>query len=102
MRSTLSLRQSVTPSTSHDRVMQSDKIILEISEEYGDWRRILGEHRWAEFLKNPTPEEARLRSQIFFCTADTPRKIQKKGWKRVDVEDEWFLQWKLYNRSFIL
>ena len=74
---------------------------MEINETYGDWRRILGEHRWGEFLKKPTEGEKNLKSQIFFCRWSHSRELQKTGWKRIDVQDAWFREWKLINGCVI-
>jgi hypothetical protein len=41
--------------------------------------RLLGEHRWSDFLRNPSEEEKGRVSQIFYCTYSTGRQAQKDG-----------------------
>ncbi|EIW54089.1 uncharacterized protein TRAVEDRAFT_132006, partial [Trametes versicolor FP-101664 SS1] len=64
-------------------------VIIEIDESFPDFKRLLGEHRWSEFLVDPR-DEGRYVSKVFYCTYSTDRDVQKNGWKRVDVEDKWF------------
>ncbi|KAJ7247174.1 hypothetical protein B0H12DRAFT_1125480 [Mycena haematopus] len=73
------------------------QILLEIEREYAEPERLLGEHRWSEFLKNPNAEEAGRVSQIFYCTYSTGRQAQKDGWKRINVADSWFTKWNPVN-----
>ncbi|KAF8157299.1 hypothetical protein K438DRAFT_1861679 [Mycena galopus ATCC 62051] len=66
------------------------QILLEISRDYPEPERLLGEHRWSDFLKKPSAEEAGRVSQIFYCTYSTGRQAQKDGWKRINVDESWF------------
>ncbi|KAF8145766.1 hypothetical protein K438DRAFT_1991536 [Mycena galopus ATCC 62051] len=73
------------------------QIILEVNRDYPQPERLLGEHRWSEFLKKPNAEEAGRVSQIFYCTYSTGRQAQKDGWKRINVADSWFKNWNPVN-----
>jgi hypothetical protein len=44
-----------------------------------DWRRLLGGHRWKEFLVSPSPDEEDRVSKIFYCQYTTGRQVQKTG-----------------------
>lgn len=90
-------------------------VLLEIDKSYPHIDRLLGEHRWSEFLKRPTHEEVERVTQIFFSLYDTGRAAQKDGergfaslrpqrrlmcttgWKRIHVEDSWFKDWSENN-----
>ena len=54
-------------------------VLLEIDKAYPEHERLLGEHRWIEFLKNPRADEKERISQIFYCFYDTGRAAQKDG-----------------------
>lgn len=54
-------------------------VLLEIDKKYPHNDRLLGEHRWSEFLKNPSKEEAGKVTQIFHCLYKTGREAQKDG-----------------------
>lgn len=41
--------------------------------------QFLGEHRWAEFLKDPRPDEMDNVSQVFYSAYPNDREAQKKG-----------------------
>ncbi|OCH93537.1 hypothetical protein OBBRIDRAFT_790242 [Obba rivulosa] len=70
-------------------------VIIEVRREYPDFDNILGEHRWSEFLKNPSSDDKKRVSQVFYCTLSTGRQVQKNGWKNIVVEEHWFqlTQW---------
>ncbi|EDR07679.1 uncharacterized protein LACBIDRAFT_298063 [Laccaria bicolor S238N-H82] len=72
-------------------------VLLEIDKAYPEHERLLGEHRWIEFLKNPRADEKERISQIFYCLYDTGRAAQKDGWKRIHVESHWFKDWSPNN-----
>ncbi|KAF7311470.1 Glycoside hydrolase family 79 protein [Mycena kentingensis (nom. inval.)] len=74
------------------------QILLEINRDYASPERLLGEHRWSEFLRNPTPEETGRVTQIFYSTYSNGRAAQKDGWKRINVADSWFKSWAPENR----
>ncbi|KAH9833596.1 uncharacterized protein C8Q71DRAFT_774092 [Rhodofomes roseus] len=65
-------------------------LIVEINGEFKDFKAILGEHRWSAFIRKPTNEEKKMSSQVFYCTYSTTREVEKYGWKRIDLLDEWF------------
>ncbi|KZT03888.1 uncharacterized protein LAESUDRAFT_703856 [Laetiporus sulphureus 93-53] len=71
------------PRTAHN-------VLIEIDRSYKGVERLLGEHRWAEFLRNPSDTEKQQVSKIFYCTHSSGREVQKYGWKRLDVLEEWF------------
>lgn len=54
-------------------------VIIEINRDYAHFDRILGEHRWSEFLQKPTKEESGRVTQVFYCTYNTGRIVQKNG-----------------------
>lgn len=54
-------------------------VIIEVNRDYAHFDRILGEHRWAEFLQKPTKEESGRVTQVFYCTYSTGRIVQKNG-----------------------
>ncbi|CDO77597.1 hypothetical protein BN946_scf184936.g22 [Trametes cinnabarina] len=64
-------------------------VIIEIDETFPEFKRLLGAHKWSEFLVEPN-DEAHFVSKIFYCTWNSDRDVQKNGWKRVDVQDKWF------------
>lgn len=80
-----------------------------MDKSYARPERLLGEHRWDEFLRKPDKSEAGYKSQIFYCTYKTDRELQKDGmctaspssfsifnelgWKCVPVEDYFFKNW---------
>lgn len=54
-------------------------VLLEVDRDYKHVDRLIGEHRWSEFLKRPTHEESGRVSQIFHCFYNTGRQAQKDG-----------------------
>ncbi|KAI8970983.1 hypothetical protein BD414DRAFT_426775, partial [Trametes punicea] len=74
-------------------------VIIEIDENFPDFKRLLGAHRWSEMLVEPR-DEARFVSKVFYCTYHSDRDVQKNGWKRVDVLDKWFKSKAYGVRSF--
>lgn len=54
-------------------------VIIEVNRHYAHFDRILGEHRWSEFLQNPTKEENGRVTKVFYCTYNTGRIVQKNG-----------------------
>lgn len=54
-------------------------VIIEVNRGYSHFDRILGEHRWSEFLRNPTKDEKERVTQVFYCTYNTGRIVQKNG-----------------------
>ncbi|KAF8435148.1 hypothetical protein L210DRAFT_3506421 [Boletus edulis BED1] len=74
-------------------------VIIEIKRDYPHFDHILGEHRWSEFLQKPTKEEKIRVTQVFHCTHNSGRNVQKNGWKRIDVDEAWFKAWSPQNRN---
>ncbi|KAG6867224.1 hypothetical protein C0993_005417 [Termitomyces sp. T159_Od127] len=68
-------------------------VLIEVDKKYPYNERLLGEHRWKEFLKSPTDEEKDRVTQIFNSLYTTGRAAQKDGWKRIHVESKWFRDW---------
>jgi len=56
-----------------------DTVIIEVNRDYPHFDRILGEHRWSEFLRNPSRDEKDRATQVFYCTYHTGRMVQKNG-----------------------
>ena len=54
-------------------------ILLEIDKKYPHNERLLGEHRWSEFLKNPHEEENGKVTQVFHSLYSKGREAQKDG-----------------------
>ncbi|EIN06393.1 hypothetical protein PUNSTDRAFT_145009 [Punctularia strigosozonata HHB-11173 SS5] len=75
-------------------------VIIEIARSSTADTRLLGMHKWSEFLRNPDESEKCRVSKIFYCTHNTGRKVQKTGWKRIYVEEHWFTEagWKPNNK----
>lgn len=74
-----------------------DMVIIEIARECPQLDRLLGEHRWREFLKRSSEQEQDQVTKVFYCTYSTGRQVQKNGWKRIYVEDAWFRTWSPNN-----
>lgn len=54
------------------------------------FERLLGEHRWAEFLLRPSDEEEPRKTKIYWSTYGSTRQVDKEGWRRIDIQDAWF------------
>ncbi|KAI0311919.1 hypothetical protein OF83DRAFT_1148721 [Amylostereum chailletii] len=68
-------------------------IIIEVDRDFDNFPGLLGEHKWADFLRQPTEEQAGQSSKIFYCVWNTGRKVEKNGWKRVFIKESWFQGW---------
>ncbi|KAL4249629.1 hypothetical protein ABKN59_006184 [Abortiporus biennis] len=68
-------------------------IIAEISKKFDRWNDLLGEHKWSEFLQNPTEEEKEGVSQIFYCKRSNSDAV-RKGFKVKDIPEGWFTKYK--------
>ncbi|KAJ3506377.1 hypothetical protein NLJ89_g6901 [Agrocybe chaxingu] len=68
-------------------------ILLEIPKEFTDHGRLLGEHRWGEFLKNPTDEERDRYTQVFHSFYSKVRDAQKDGWLEEPAKTSWYKGW---------
>ncbi|KAH7911330.1 hypothetical protein BJ138DRAFT_1239209 [Hygrophoropsis aurantiaca] len=78
-----------------------DMVIIEVARKYQHCDRILGEHRWSEFLKNPSDVEKDQVTRVYYCTYNTGRIVQKNGWKRVEIDEDWFKNYSPNNRQAI-
>jgi len=54
-------------------------VIIEIARECPQLDRLLGEHRWREFLKRSSEQEQDQVTKVFYCTYSTGRQVQKNG-----------------------
>lgn len=61
-------------------------VIIEVMREFDRWEALLGEHRWSEVFKNPRPENRDMVSQVFYCTYNTGRQVQKYGESNSPIE----------------
>ncbi|CAA7265143.1 unnamed protein product [Cyclocybe aegerita] len=68
-------------------------ILLEIPKAFTDHGLLLGEHRWGEFLKNPTDEERVRYTQVFHSFYSTVRDAQKDGWLEEPAKTSWYKGW---------
>jgi hypothetical protein len=67
-------------------------VILEIERRFPGIDNLLGEHRWNDFLRNPTAEERNKTSQVFYCLHKSDREVQKDGTPSLY---QWILQTKV-------
>ena len=91
-------------------------VIVEVNRDLYDFAAVLDEHKWKEFLKQPSSDEAIRESKVFYCQLSDGRKVQKSGerigycicqigfigshypgWKRVAVQESWFRDWSPFN-----
>ncbi|KAF9474822.1 hypothetical protein BDN70DRAFT_295526 [Pholiota conissans] len=77
----------------HEKPRAGNMILLEISKDFNDHGLLLGEHRWSDFLKNPTPEEENKVTQVFHSFYARGRDAQKDGWKVIAVNARWLYKW---------
>jgi len=56
-------------------------ILLEISKEFTDHGRLLGQHQWFHFLKDPTKDEEGHKSCVYYSVYRTCREARKDGKK---------------------
>jgi hypothetical protein len=54
-------------------------VIIEVKREFDGFDGLLGEHRWNEFLKNPSKEEMEKVTQVYYCVYNSGRQVQKNG-----------------------
>ena len=52
--------------------------LVAIDKEFKDLRRLLGAHRWADFLHKPGVDAPRV-SRIYFCWLNTDQDLSKEG-----------------------
>ncbi|THH14491.1 hypothetical protein EW146_g5834 [Bondarzewia mesenterica] len=75
-------------------------VILEIDRDFGNFPRLLGAHKWSEVLTDPTQEQSVRVTRIYYCKHSNSRDIEKDGWKRIDIKDNWFRSWD-FRRPFL-
>ncbi|EED84622.1 predicted protein [Postia placenta Mad-698-R] len=73
----------------------SNMVIIEVPRRYPGFSTVLGEHRWSEFLRQPSDEEKTKVSKVFYCTYRSGREVEKygrrrKGWKRIFILDSFY------------
>ncbi len=54
-------------------------ILLEISKEFTDHGRLLGEHQWRHFLKDPNKDEEGHKTCVYYSVYRTCRDARKEG-----------------------
>jgi hypothetical protein len=54
-------------------------IIVGISKEFVDLRKLLGAHTWSKFLQSPAPEENGRVTRIYFSSLGTDLQLTKVG-----------------------
>ena len=54
-------------------------MLLEVSRDFEDYASLLGEHRWSEFLKDPTIDEKGRSTKVFHSFYTRGREAQKDG-----------------------
>jgi hypothetical protein len=54
-------------------------VIVEIRRDYDGFAKVLGEHRWSEFLRDPSEEEVSKSTKVFYCRYTTGREVTKVG-----------------------
>lgn len=94
-------------------------VIIEVAKSCPNIVRLLGAHRWADFLKEPEESQMATESRVYYCTKNKGREVQKhgklieclflsaytltiiSGWKRLDVEDLWFARFNPARRQVL-
>ncbi|KAH8110567.1 hypothetical protein DFH11DRAFT_1690809 [Phellopilus nigrolimitatus] len=61
---------------------------------------LLGLHKWSEFLRNPEPDQYDKESRVYYCRYKSGRQVQKNGWNRLDVWEDWFKDFDPLNCAF--
>ncbi|KAF8588848.1 hypothetical protein K439DRAFT_539396 [Ramaria rubella] len=72
-------------------------VIVEIRRDHEGFRKLLGAHKWSEFVRNPGEHHSKV-TRIFFSTFPNGRAVEKAGWKRLFVEDSWFNKFSPKNK----
>ena len=54
-------------------------VIIEVARGYAGFEKLLGSHKWSEWLKEPRIDEIDRVSKIFWCTYSTAREVEKNG-----------------------
>jgi hypothetical protein len=64
-------------------------VIIEVKRDFDGFDRLLGEHKWNEFLRNPSKEEREKVTRVYYCVYNSGRQVQKNG---AFVVASWFSQ----------
>lgn len=54
-------------------------VVAEVSKTYQQFDKLLGEHRWVEFLYKASTEEKERRTKVYYSTYSNGRALQKDG-----------------------
>ncbi|EKM76019.1 hypothetical protein AGABI1DRAFT_109101 [Agaricus bisporus var. burnettii JB137-S8] len=74
-------------------------VVAEVSKEFKQFDKLLGEHRWGEFLREPSPEERDRKTKVYNSTYTNSRALQKDGWKYMLADDELFSNFRPINKK---
>ena len=56
-----------------------NQIIIEVKKTCRDLHKLLGAHDWAKFLKNPTENDQKTVSKVFFCRFKSGAEVEGAG-----------------------
>jgi hypothetical protein len=62
-------------------------VVAEVSKTFSQFEKVLGEHRWGEFLREPSPEERDKKTKVYYSTYTNSRALQKdgkSGWESIE------------------
>lgn len=92
--------------------------IISVRKEFSELHKVLGEHRWSEFLKNPAENERDNVTKVFHCKfSDSvqlehdgkswffPKPYRTKkllGWRETLFKEHWFNERNLGDKSVLL
>lgn len=62
-------------------------VLIEISNKFQDWHRILGEHAWHKVFRHLAIGDECRSSQIFYASHRNHREAEKSGWKFLFLAD---------------
>lgn len=54
-------------------------VIAEVSKSFQGFDKLLGEHRWVEFLFKVSTEEGERKTRVYYSTYSNGRALQKDG-----------------------
>ncbi|KIJ51238.1 hypothetical protein M422DRAFT_244419 [Sphaerobolus stellatus SS14] len=78
----------------------AEMVLIEVRRNFPGYRRLLGAHKWSDFVKQPGRYHDQV-SRIYFSTYPNGRAVEKAGWKRIFVEDAWFQNFSINNRFIV-
>ncbi|KAF8515340.1 hypothetical protein BU17DRAFT_67931 [Hysterangium stoloniferum] len=78
----------------------SSVVLIEVNRHYPDFRKLLGAHKWSDFVLNPGVHHDKV-TRIYFSTLANVRAVEKAGWKRIFIDDDWFKGFIPNNHSSI-